>query len=156
MYLPEKYVAANQEKFNTMFYWDSYFIMQGLKTEKGRQELIKGIVDNCLYEAETYGKVLNANKKKWSTRSQMPYLALMIKAVYESSQDKEWLEKSFKIVKKEYNEYWMDEFHLTAAGLSRFYDESGGKAPFDKYPPQSGFGWTNAVAEVFIKETHKM
>lgn len=125
LYLPEKYVAPNQEKFNAMFYWDSYFIIQGLKTEAGRQELIKGIVDNCLYQVETYGKVLNANKKKWSTRSQTPYLAPMIRDAYEDSHDKKWLEKAFDLVKKEYNEYWLDEFHLTLSGLSRFYDESG-------------------------------
>lgn len=125
LYLPEKYVAPNNKKFNTMFYWDSYFEIQGLNTEKDRQELIKGMVDNCLYEIKTYGKVLNANKKKWSTRSQLPYLSLMVKDVYENSRDKEWLKKSFELLKKEYNEYWMDEFHLTSSGLSRYYDESG-------------------------------
>lgn len=128
LYLPEKYVAPNDEKFNTMFYWDSYFIIQGLKTEEGRQELIKGIVDNCLYEVETYGKVLNANKKKWSTRSQLPYLAPMVRDVYQQSRDKKWLAKAFDLAKKEYNEYWMDGSHLTAAGLSRFYDESGNES----------------------------
>lgn len=128
LYLPKKYVAPNKEKFNTMFYWDSYFIMQGLKTEESRQGLIKGIVDNCLYEVEIYGKVLNANKKKWSTRSQLPCLAPMVGNVYENSHDKKWLAKAFDLVKKEYNDYWMNEHHLTATGLSRFYDESGDKA----------------------------
>jgi len=127
LYLPEKYVAPNQEKFNAMFYWDSYFIIQGLKTEKGREELIKGIADNFIYEVETYGKALNANKKKWSTRSQMPYLAPMINDVYETSRDKEWLKKAFASAKKEYNGYWMDKSHLTPSGLSRFFDESGDK-----------------------------
>lgn len=128
LYLPEKYIAPNQEKFNTMFYWDTYFEIQGLKTEADRRELIKGMVDNCLYQVENYGKVMNANKKKWSTRSQMPYLAPMIRDVYEDSHDRKWLEKAFDLVKKEYNEYWLDGSHLTPAGLSRFYDESGDKA----------------------------
>ena len=125
LYLPYDYVVPNKEKFNVMFYWDSYFIIQGLKTEENRQELIKGIVDNCLYEIEIYGKALNANKKKWSTRSQIPYLAPMIKEVYDNTQDKEWLEKAFDLVKKEYNNYWKNKNHLTVDGLSRFYDESG-------------------------------
>lgn len=128
LYLPEKYIVPNNEKFNVMFYWDSYFIMQGLRAGKNRQSLIKGIADNCLYEVETYGKVLNANKKKWSTRSQMPYLALMVKEVYEDSRDGKWLKKAFDLAKKEYNEYWMDRFHLAPIGLSRFYDESGDEA----------------------------
>lgn len=128
LYLPEKYIAPNKEKFNAMFYWDSYFIIQGLKTETNRQELTKGIVDNFLYEVETYGKVLNANKKRWSTRSQLPYLALMIKDLYSKNQEKEWLKKAFILAKKEYNDYWTNEHHLTVTGLSRFYDESGDKA----------------------------
>ncbi|MBU3925408.1 hypothetical protein KJ854_05780, partial [Patescibacteria group bacterium] len=171
LYLPEKYVAPNKEKFNAMFYWDSYFIIQGLKTEKNRQDLIKGVVNNCLYEIETYGKVLNANKKKWSTRSQLPYLAPMIEdvyplaniksskngkgkkdslrnfsnqksenigmGVYEESCDKEWLAKAFDLVKKEYNEYWMDASHLTSTGLSRFYDESGDEPIGDYKKPHT-------------------
>lgn len=125
LYLPESYVASNQEKFNAMFYWDSYFIIQGLKTEKNRSKLVKGIVDNCLYEVETYGKVLNANKKKWSTRSQMPYLSSMIGDVYGIFGDKEWLKSAYKIAQKEYNGYWMNKYHLAPIGLSRFYDQSG-------------------------------
>ncbi|MBU3999790.1 hypothetical protein KKG29_01250 [Patescibacteria group bacterium] len=149
LYLPNDYVVPNKERFSTMFYWDSYFIIQGLKTEGNRRELIKGIVDNCLYEVEKYSKVLNANKARWATRSQLPYLALMIKDVYprtniagvkvisgktkqdclvKFSKDKKWLEQAFKTAKKEYNEYWMNRFHLTPTGLSRFYDESGNKA----------------------------
>ncbi|MDP3057539.1 MAG: trehalase family glycosidase [bacterium] len=137
LYLPEKYVAPNQEKFNTMFYWDSYFIIKGLKTEEGRQDLIKGMVDNCLYQVENYGKALNANKKKWSTRSQTPYLAPMIRDAYEDSHDKKWLEKAFDLVKKEYNEYWLDGSHLTPSGLSRFYDESGDKPIGDYKKPHT-------------------
>lgn len=124
LYLPYDYIVPNKEKFNVMFYWDSYFIIQGLKTEK-RYELIKNIVDNCLYEVKNYGRVLNANKRKWATRSQLPYLSLMIQEVYNIREDKKWLETAFNLAKKEYNDYWLDKFHLTPAGLSRFYDESG-------------------------------
>lgn len=137
LYLPGKYIAPNKDKFNAMFYWDSYFITQGLKTEGSRQELIKEVVNNCLYEIETYGKVLNANKKKWSTRSQLPYLALMVESVYEDSRDKAWLQKAFGLVKKEYNDYWLDKYHLTETGLSRFYDESGDKKIGDYKKPQT-------------------
>lgn len=125
LYLPNDYIVPGRGKFNAMFYWDSYFIIQGLKTEESRQKLIRGIVDNCLYEVETYGRVLNANKAKWATRSQMPYLTGMIEIVYDIYPDKKWLGKAFETAQKEYNDYWLDSYHLTEAGLSRFYDESG-------------------------------
>ena len=34
------------------------------------------------------------------------------------------------------------------------HNGSSEKVPFDRYSSQSGFGWTNAVAEVFIKESY--
>lgn len=176
LYLPNDYIVPGKGKFNVMFYWDSYFIIQGLKTEENRQELIKGIVDNCLYEVEKYSKVLNANKARWATRSQLPYLALMIKdvypltnikgakngkgkkdslgnfsnqksenigvGVYESSRNEKWLEQAFKTAKKEYNGYWLDSYHLSEIGLSRFYDESGADSVYSHtYKSQSEASW---------------
>ncbi len=126
LYLPYDYVVPNGEKFDVMFYWDSYFILLGLKCA-GRNELINGIAGNCLYEIANFGKVLNANKLKWSTRSQLPYLTSIIKESYNIYEDKKWLANAFNFAKKEYNGYWKNKHHLTLIGLSRYYDESGNK-----------------------------
>lgn len=126
LYLPYDYVVPNGEKFDAMFYWDSYFIILGLKYA-GRNELINGIAGNFLYEIANYGKTLKANKAKWSTGSQMPCLSLIIKEAYNIYEDKKWLATAFNFAKKEYNKYWLNEHHLTLTGLSRFYDEGDPK-----------------------------
>ncbi len=120
LYLPYPYIVPSKDRFNVMFYWDSYFIIQGLKTEK-RNNLIRYIVENCLYEIKKYGRVLNGNRRRWATRSQLPFLTFMIKDVYSFCPDKKWLKKSFALAKKEYNGYWLNRHHLTSTGLSRFY-----------------------------------
>ncbi|HSR16462.1 MAG TPA: trehalase family glycosidase, partial [Ignavibacteriaceae bacterium] len=109
-------------RFNEMYGWDSYFITLGLLQDK-RIDPAKDMVDNFVYEINNYGKILNANRTYYLTRSQPPFLTSMIKAVLESlpkdSSVKEWLSKSLEAAMKEYNEVWMGKDHLTSTGLSR-------------------------------------
>ena len=51
-----------------MYGWDSYFISLGL-LEDGKVNLAKSMVDNFVYEIEQYGKILNANRTYYLTRS---------------------------------------------------------------------------------------
>ncbi|MGE5861269.1 MAG: trehalase family glycosidase [Ignavibacteria bacterium] len=119
-------------RFNEMYGWDSYFITSGLLQDK-RIDLAKDMVDNFVYEINNYGKILNANRTYYLTRSQPPFLTSMIKAVLESlpkdSSAKEWLSKSLKAAMKEYNEVWMGKDHLTSTGLSRYFDTGSGISP---------------------------
>ncbi len=65
-----------------MYGWDSYFIVLGL-LQDGYVSLAKSIVDNFVYEIRHYGKILNANRTYYLTRSQPPFLTSMALAVYE-------------------------------------------------------------------------
>ena len=113
-------------RFNEMYGWDSYFHLLGVIHDK-RYDLAKGMVDNLVYEIEHYGKILNANRTYYLTRSQPPFLTSMIKSVFESSSHKdiEWLKKSIEAAVKEYSEVWMGKDRLTETGLSRYagFDE---------------------------------
>jgi hypothetical protein len=72
LYLPYPYVVPGG-RFNEMYGWDSYFIQVGLLRD-GEIELAKNMADNFLYQIENYGKVLNANRTYYLTRSQPPFL----------------------------------------------------------------------------------
>jgi len=121
LYLPYPYIVPNDKKFDVMFYWDSYFTIQALKLYKDKLPLIKGIVENCFYEIDLFGMVLNANRKKWSDRSQLPFLTSMVRDIYVLEKDKKWLIKAYKYAKNEYKKYWLNKYHKTSNGLSRFY-----------------------------------
>ncbi len=63
-------------RFNEFYGWDSYFESIGLIID-GRVDLAKAMVDNFIYEINHYGKILNANRSYYLTRSQPPFLTTM-------------------------------------------------------------------------------
>jgi alpha,alpha-trehalase len=127
LYLPWPYVVPGG-RFNEMYGWDSFFIQMGLLRD-GQIELARDMANNLLYEIREYGKVLNANRSYYLTRSQPPFLTPMILAVYHRTQDRKWLEDSTPWIEKYYR-FWSSEPHLTAqTGLSRYFDTGDGPAP---------------------------
>ena len=127
LYLPRPYVVPGG-RFNEMYGWDSFFIQMGLLRD-GELDLARDMADNLLYEVREYGKVLNANRTYYLTRSQPPFLAPMILAVYQRTKDRKWLEDSLPWIESYYR-FWTSEPHLTAeTGLSRYFDTGDGPAP---------------------------
>lgn len=119
-------------RFNEMYGWDSYFEALGLLKD-GRVDLAKSMVDNFVYQITHYGKILNANRTYYLTRSQPPFLTSMIRAVLEklpnNKETKAWLEISLRAAIKEYHSVWMGEDRLTSTGLSRYYGNGPGVPP---------------------------
>ncbi len=127
LYLPHPYVVPGG-RFNEMYGWDSYFIQVGLVRD-GEIELAQNTVDNFLYEIENYGRILNANRTYYLSRSQPPFLTQMILNVYRSKRDLNWLRATVPAIEKYYR-FWTSEPHLTSeTGLSRYYDLGEGPAP---------------------------
>jgi alpha,alpha-trehalase len=127
LYLPRPYVVPGG-RFNEMYGWDSYFIQVGLVRDD-ELELARDMVENFLYEVENYGKVLNANRTYFLTRSQPPFLTRMILNVYRQRPDRAWLRGTIPAVEKYYR-FWTEAPHLTSqTGLSRYYDFGEGPAP---------------------------
>jgi alpha,alpha-trehalase len=126
LYLPRPYVVPGG-RFNEMYGWDSFFIQMGLLRD-GELALAKDMADNFLYEIQEYGKILNANRTYYLTRSQPPFLTEMLLATYHHTQDRKWLADSVPAIEKYYR-YWTSEPHLTPeTRLSRYYDLGEGPA----------------------------
>ncbi|KAJ3393235.1 alpha,alpha-trehalase nth1 [Chytriomyces hyalinus] len=68
-------------RFNEQYGWDSYFEALGLIVD-GRIDLAQGMLENFVYEIEHYGKILNANRSYYLTRSQPPFLTDMLRQIY--------------------------------------------------------------------------
>ncbi|MEJ7912334.1 MAG: trehalase family glycosidase, partial [Chitinophagaceae bacterium] len=73
--LPESYIVPGG-RFREIYYWDSYFTMQGLAVSN-RYDLIEDMLDNFKYLIDTYGHIPNGNRNYYLSRSQPPYFALM-------------------------------------------------------------------------------
>ncbi|KAG0343337.1 alpha,alpha-trehalase nth1 [Podila humilis] len=122
-------------RFNEMYGWDSYFEALGLLAD-GRLELAKGMVDNFVYEIQHYGKILNANRSYYLTRTQPPFLTDMVLKVYDrlphvlEAENKQWLAVALTAAIKEYFTVWMSQPRYDPeTGLSRFYSEGVGMPP---------------------------
>ena len=127
LYLPHPYVVPGG-RFNEMYGWDSYFINLGL-LESGRTDQARLMVENHLYQVRHYGRVLNANRTYYLTRSQPPFLATMVADVYRYTGDKKWVEEALPALVSTYR-FWTSAPHLTPeTGLSRYYDLGEGPAP---------------------------
>jgi alpha,alpha-trehalase len=130
LYLPHPYVVPGGF-FNEMYGWDSYFIVLGLVADH-RGTLVRGMVDNALFEVKYYGAVLNANRTYYLTRSQPPFLSSMIRAVLDApdsfddkAEARAWLKQAYPLAVRDYST-WTRKEHLAGdTGLSRYYDYGG-------------------------------
>ena len=126
LYLPHPYVVPGG-RFNEMYGWDSYFIQVGLLRDN-EIELARHVTDNFLYQIEHYGKILNANRTYYLTRSQPPFLTRMILDVYRRQPDREWLRRAVPAI-EQYYRFWNAAPHLTEqTGLARYYSLGRGPA----------------------------
>jgi len=138
--LPKPYIVPGG-RFNEFFYWDSYFVMLGLQVS-GRIEMMKNIVDNCVYLIDEFGFVPNASRTYFLTRSQPPYFSLMLDLIFESTNDEKIYSQYFETLEKEY-QFWMDGADYLENGnnyrrvvktqdgdfLNRYFDDENNPRP---------------------------
>ena len=65
--LPNAYVVPGG-RFREVYYWDSYFTMQGLAVSN-RSDLIESMVKNFAYLITNYGHIPNGNRNYYLSRS---------------------------------------------------------------------------------------
>lgn len=121
-------------RFNEMYGWDSYFIAVGLLID-GKIALAKGTAEHFKYQIDHYGKILNANRSYYLTRTQPPfYTSLLMDVVNAEKVDTHWLFKHLQTAITEYHLVWMQtDKRLTANGLNRYKAEGVG-LPFEVEP----------------------
>ncbi|ETM32154.1 hypothetical protein PPTG_18624 [Phytophthora nicotianae INRA-310] len=99
-------------RFRESYYWDSYWIVQGLLVSD-MPITARGIVNHLLEYVSDYGFVPNGGRIYYLTRSQPPMLSDMVKLVArlpadgnESEYDEEYLRAALPILEREYD-FWM-------------------------------------------------
>lgn len=116
--LPYPYIIPSvADMFQEMYYWDSYFANAGLLI-MGDVKQAKNNVDNLRHMLDRYGFVPNGNNVGFEHNSQPPFLALMIRELYDVTGDKAWLKGAYDSLKKE-NQFWMEK-RGTDIGLNHY------------------------------------
>ncbi len=100
--LPNEYVVPGG-RFREVYYWDSYFTMEGLRVSE-LDELAIHMADNFAYLIETHGFIPNGNRAYYNGRSQPPFFSLMVDLV--ARNNRELFISYLPEMIKEY-EFWM-------------------------------------------------
>ncbi len=142
--------AVPGARFNEMYGWDSYFENIGLLIDN-KLELAKSMVENFSYQIIHYGKILNANRSYYLTRTQPPFFSSMIREVFEKMpvKDLNWLQKNLQICIKEYETVWMKTGkRLTENGLNRYFAQGIG------LPPETEPGHYDEILKPFAEKAN--
>ncbi len=125
-YLVPAYEEGHAFDFNEMYYWDSYFMVQGMLNNK-HKELIFGILENLVAMEKRLNVIPNASRTYLTGRSQPPFLTSFIFDIYDVYKEStKWLSENIKAAEDEYYTVWMGtkkpHERQVYAGLSRYYD----------------------------------
>ena len=131
--LPNPYLVPSYDEnasfdYDELYYWDSYFMVQGmLKGDAINQELVTGILENLISLFRRFKVIPNASRTYLMGRSQPPFLTTFIFDVYEAfAPGDEWLKDAIEIAKQEYETVWMGtkkpNDRRVHHDLSRYYD----------------------------------
>lgn len=129
--LPKPYLVPSYDEsasfdYNEMYYWDSYFIVQGM-LDPDHKDLVAGILEDLLALQKRFKIIPNGSRTFLMGRSQPPFLTTFIFDVYQTyDMGKDWLAAVIEQAKEEYETVWMGtkkpNERLVYKGLSRYYD----------------------------------
>lgn len=125
-YLVPAHAEGHEFDFDEFYYWDSYFMVQGMMNDQ-HKELVLGIIENMTSLIKRFGIVPNASRTYLTGRSQPPFLTSLIWEAYDVFKlDKKWLGEALHWAEVEYNNAWMGtkkpNVRQVYQGLSRYYD----------------------------------
>ncbi len=125
-YLVSAFAEGHEFDFNELYYWDSYFAVQGM-LDGAHREMVMGILEDLLSLLERFGMIPNASRTYLTSHSQPPLLTSFVWNIYDTYHPgKQWLTRAINLAKQEYQTVWMGTHKPNARqvyeGLSRYYD----------------------------------
>jgi len=146
--LPKPYLVPSYDEtanfdYNELYYWDSYFICQGLYDDQ-HKKLAAGILEDLMSLFKRFKVIPNASRTYLMGRSQPPFLTTLILEIYETCNSGEaWLRDAIAVAKHEYAIVWMGKKkpndRQVYKGLSRYYDIN---VTHDLAEAESGWDYT--------------
>ncbi|RKP51971.1 alpha,alpha-trehalase TreA [Pararobbsia silviterrae] len=101
--LPNPYIVPG-DRFDEIYYWDSYFIMLGLEQDD-QHALARAELDNFAALIDRYGHIPNGNRSYYLSRSQPPFFAAMVALIADRDGDQAYV-RYLPELEREYA-YWM-------------------------------------------------
>ncbi|KAH7128324.1 trehalase precursor [Dendryphion nanum] len=108
-------------RFREPYYWDSFWIIEGLLRTKGSfTQIAENIIENFLDFVDEFGIVPNGARRYYLNRSQPPLLTQMVRIYVEYTNNATILERALPLLEKEY-EFWVNNRTVTLERAHRNY-----------------------------------
>lgn len=108
-------------RFREPYYWDSFWIIEGLLRSKGSfTQIAENIIENFMDLVEEIGFVPNGARRYYENRSQPPLLTQMVRVYVEYTQNYTLLERALPILELEYD-FWVTNRTITLERAGQNY-----------------------------------
>lgn len=108
-------------RFREPYYWDSFFIVEGLlRTQGSFTEIARNMIENFLDFVEEFGFVPNGARQYYLNRSQPPLLSQMVRVYVEYTGDRDLLTRALPLLEKEHS-FWTNNRSVTITQGSSNY-----------------------------------
>lgn len=120
-------------RFREFYYWDSYWIVQGLLLSE-MFDTARGMLENFMYIVQKYGHIPNGGRIYYLARSQPPMLIPMVKLYYDFTNNETFVSKHLETMEAEFD-YWLTNHTVTVERDEKKYtlavygDKSQGPRP---------------------------
>nr|XP_029716844.1 trehalase isoform X4 [Aedes albopictus] len=135
-------------RFREFYYWDSYWIVQGLLHSE-MYKTTRGMLENFLSIVQRYGFIPNGGRIYYSMRSQPPLLCGMVKSYVDTTKDTQFAMDAVETLEREF-EFFMNNYVVEVNGhqLAAYGYKSSGPRP-------ESYREDVISAQVFDKEEDK-
>ena len=117
---PKRPFVVAGGRFREAYYWDSFFILEGLLRTKGNYtQIAYNTIENFLDFIEEYGFVPNGGRKYYLNRSQPPLLSNMIKSYIDYTNDTSILKRALPLLVQEQQFFQNETLTLRSTNGSR-------------------------------------
>jgi alpha,alpha-trehalase len=126
-------MAPTGGRFREFYYWDTYWIIQGLLLSE-MYDTTRGILENFLSMVEQYGFVPNGGRVYYVQRSQPPLLIPMVDSYVTQTSNITFLRNNINLLEAEF-QFWMNNRTVTVKKngreykLARYYAVTQGPRP---------------------------
>ncbi|KAI0387244.1 glycoside hydrolase family 37 protein [Hypomontagnella monticulosa] len=108
-------------RFREPYYWDSYWILEGLlRTGGSFTQISRNIIENFLDFVDQFGFIPNGARVYYLNRSQPPLLTQMVKNYIDYTNDTSLLERALPLLIKEHN-FWIENRTIAITSGDRIF-----------------------------------